>query len=164
MTSLGSLMVFASSLFSDSSLLLVLESWLCQALANPTCPQQLLLLPQVQVSEATPGHEPCSECSECSKCCLWRRKFQDPKAPRSRGSEVPRFRPPLHPSSLRMPVVSWPAAVVIFMMFCEGDEAQRSRNKPSGFTVHRSLGDPWRPRSNARLATSATFSASASSF
>ena len=49
-----------------------------------------------------------SRALQCS--CLWRRKIQGPEAPR--GSEVPRFRPPLHPSSLRMPVVSWPAAVM----------------------------------------------------
>lgn len=44
-----------------------------------------------------------------------------PEAPRSRGSG-----PPLHPSSLRTPAVSWPVAVMSChsVMFCEGDKAQ----------------------------------------
>ena len=98
-------------------------SWFCQA-PNRTCPQQLLLLPQVQVSEATPGHEPCSAAVQLP---LETEKSKAPRHPEApRGSEVPRFRPPLHPSSLRTPVVSWPAAVISChsVMFCEGDKAR----------------------------------------
>jgi hypothetical protein len=82
-------------------------SWFCQDL--PSTKQDVSSTAAASAPGTSFRSDSRSRALQCS--CLWRRKIQGPEAPR--GSEVPRFRPPLHPSSLRMPVVSWPAAVVL---------------------------------------------------